>query len=301
MKILIIKTGAAGDVLRTTPLLRAFPGASFDWYVGRESQELLDNSRISKVIVDPIDFEGMSRYDTILSLEDDPVVCQSVFPLVSFDRVFGAYPGKNGHLIYSEDSAQWFDMGIISRYGLTRADKIKLKNRRSYQEIIFEGLGIPFRDHEYVMPHGVSRSALSGDIAVAPKAGARWRNKNWYGFDELVDKLARSYRVNLLPHRETLKEHIADVRGHKFLISNDSLPMHVALGLGIPCVAFFMCTSPWEIYDYGILRKIISPYLEDYFYRREYQARAVRGVTTEEAYQQVSEWLEKAPFPGSTY
>ena len=63
------------------------------------------------------------------------------------------------------------------------------------------------------------------------------------------------YRVNVLPIRKSILEHISDVRNHKCLLSGDSLPMHVALGSGVRCVSLFNCTSPWEIYDYGIQEK----------------------------------------------
>ena len=45
--------------------------------------------------------------------------------------------------------------------------------------------------------------------------------------------------------------------------------MHLALGLKKPSVAFFTCTPPWEIEDYGRMTKVVSPLLEKYFYSRE--------------------------------
>ena len=54
-KILIIKTGAAGDVLRTTSLLRALPNYEITWVVGEANKELLEgaleNEFIKKIIV----------------------------------------------------------------------------------------------------------------------------------------------------------------------------------------------------------------------------------------------------------
>ena len=52
--------------------------------------------------------------------------------------------------------------------------------------------------------------------------------------------------------------------------------MHFALGTGTPCVSIFTCTSPWEIYDYGIQKKIVSPLLEEFFYKRGYDEREQR-------------------------
>ena len=72
----------------------------------------------------------------------------------------------------------------------------------------------------------------------------------------------------MLPKRSSLLEHLADVRNHRCLVGGDSLPMHFALGTGTPCVTLFTCTSPWEIYEYGIQKKIVSPLLEEFFYKR---------------------------------
>src|SRR5262249_34360866 len=89
----------------------------------------------------------------------------------------------------------------------------------------------------------------------------------------------RGLKVNFLPTRPTLLEHLADVRGHKCVVSGDSLPMHLALGSRIPCVALFNCTSPWEIYEYGILTKLISPMLGEFFYKRDFDARATVAIS----------------------
>ena len=44
-------------------------------------------------------------------------------------------------------------------------------------------------------------------------------------------------------------EHLADVKGHRCLVSADSLPMHLALVSDVRCVSIFTCTIRWEIYE----------------------------------------------------
>src|SRR6185436_2531785 len=88
--------------------------------------------------------------------------------------------------------------------------------------------------------------------------------------------------VNVLPQRSSLLEHLSDVQNHQCLVGGDSLPMHLALGTGTRCVTLFTCTSPWEIYDYGLQRKIISPLLEEFYYKRGYDERATTAVTVDE-------------------
>ena len=58
-----------------------------------------------------------------------------------------------------------------------------------------------------------------------------------------------------------------------------SLPMHFALGTNTRCVSLFTCTSPWEIYDYGLQTKIVSPLLGDFFYQRGFNSRATTAIS----------------------
>ena len=103
--------------------------------------------------------------------------------------------------------------------------------------------------------------------------------KNWAYYEELKQELeVEGSAVNVLPHRQSLLEHIGDVRNHRCLVGGDSLPMHLALGVGVPCVTIFNCTSPWEIHDYGLQTKIVSPLLGEFFYKRGLDPRATSAV-----------------------
>ena len=89
-------------------------------------------------------------------------------------------------------------------------------------------------------------------------------------------------------------EHLADVRNHRCLVGGDSLPMHFALGTRTPCVTLFTCTSPWEIYDYGVQEKIISPLLREFFYKRGYDERATTSISVDEVFNAVMAQFESA-------
>jgi ADP-heptose:LPS heptosyltransferase len=117
--------------------------------------------------------------------------------------------------------------------------------------------------------------------------------KNWAYYEELKSKLeAQGLIVNVLPQRPSLLEHLSDVRNHRCLVGGDSLPMHFALGFGKPCVTLFTCTSPWEIYDYGIQKKIVSPLLKEFFYKRGYDRRATTAIDIETVLSAVISQLE---------
>jgi ADP-heptose:LPS heptosyltransferase len=119
--------------------------------------------------------------------------------------------------------------------------------------------------------------------------------KKWAYYDELKKELqATGLKVNVLQNRDSLLEHLADVQCHRCLVSGDSLPMHLALGSGVRCVSIFTCTSPWEIYGYGLQEKIVSPFLEEFFYARGYDARATTAITVAEVFSVVMNQLSAA-------
>jgi len=119
--------------------------------------------------------------------------------------------------------------------------------------------------------------------------------KTWAYYDELKNELeAAGLKMNILKGRPTLLEHLADVQGHRCLVSGDSLPMHLALGSGVRCVSIFTCTSPWEIYDYGVQTKIVSPLLEEFFYKRGYEDHATTAVSVDEVFSAAMTQLEAA-------
>ena len=271
MNSLIVKLGATGDVVRTTALLHRLRGP-VTWVTARPNETLLRGlpgffSELRVVLWEDAHTLARETFDLVLNLEDDKQTA-GIIDSVKHHRLFGAYLNKQGTMAYTDDSREWFQMSLISAFGRKRADELKFENRRSYQEILFEALGWQFNGEKYVLP-STPRSSMNGDVAIAPEAGPVWPMKKWAYYDRLGNELERrGLKVNVLPKRPTLLEHLADVRGHGCLVSGDSLPMHLALGSDIPCVGLFNCTSPWEIYDYGILTKLVSPMLGEFFYRR---------------------------------
>jgi heptosyltransferase II len=278
MKILIIKLNATGDVVRTTPLLRRLEG-EFTWITARNNLTLIDSlaPKLRCVAWENRDVVRDTNYDLAINLEDD-LDCSAFLQEIRYQQLFGAHLNAQGALTYTEDSRSWFDLSLISAFGKSRADELKLRNRRSYQEMIFDGLGLGFEGERYLLPE-VSTTDLTGDIALAPVAGAVWPMKNWAFYAELKQELEnRGLTVNVLPRRTSLLEHLGDVQNHRCLVGGDSLPMHLALGSGTPCVTLFTCTSPWEIHGYGIQTKIVSPLLKEFFYRRDFDPRATAAV-----------------------
>jgi ADP-heptose:LPS heptosyltransferase len=282
MKVLVIKLNATGDVVRTTSLLRRLD-ADVTWITAKGNVPLLDGVRpnVRCLAWEDRARAGDTAYDLAISLEDEPETA-AFLREVRHARVFGASLAADGSVRYSDDAREWFDMSLISRHGRQRADELKLLNRKTYQEMVFAGLGYRFDNEAYVLP-APAKTDLHGDVAVAPVAGPVWPMKNWAHYDELQRKLeAAGLRVNVLPKRATLLEHLGDIANHRCLVGGDSLPMHLALGLGVPCVTIFNCTSPWEIHDYGLQTKMVSPLLAEFFYKRGMDTRATTAIHVDE-------------------
>jgi heptosyltransferase II len=292
MHILILKLGATGDVVRTTPLLEKFT-CQITWITAAKNLTLLDglHDNLRCLPWEKRHLAENHSYDLVINLEDTVESGQFVQGL-KFGRLFGAFLDTNDRLGYTDDSGGWFDLSLISRLGKQTADRLKLENRRSYQDLIFSGLGFRFNGEAYHLPEP-AWTDLAGDVAIAPEVGPVWPMKNWAYYDALKQRLeARGLTVNLLPRRETLLEHLGDVGNHRCLVGGDSLPMHFALGTGTRCVTLFNCTSPWEIHDYGIQQKLVSPLLAEFFYQRGRDRRATTAIGVEQAFDAVMTQLE---------
>jgi len=292
MNVLIIKLGATGDVVRTTPLLRRLSG-SVTWITAAKNGVFLDGLADN---LRHFSWEARARaldipYDLAINLEDSLEVARflkSVRPA----EIFGAYADSSKRLRYTDNSKCWFDLSLISSYGRQEADGLKLLNRQTYQELIFDGLGFRFAGETYLLPEPIE-TELSGDVAIAADAGPIWPMKEWAYYRDLQEALEnQELIVNVLPKRSSLLEHLSDVQNHRCLVSGDSLPMHFALGTRTHCVTLFTCTSPWEIYDYGVQTKIVSPLLEEFFYKRAYDERATTAISVQEVLSAVMAQLE---------
>src|ERR1700736_2788356 len=129
MNVLIIKLGATGDVVRTTPLLRRFNG-EVAWVTAAKNTELLERVRDDVVCFSWEERERAldTRYDLCINLEDTLEVAQFL-KRARCKEIFGAYVDSNNGLRYTENSKRWFDLSLISNHGKLKADKLKFENR----------------------------------------------------------------------------------------------------------------------------------------------------------------------------
>ncbi|MCX5796114.1 MAG: glycosyltransferase family 9 protein [Elusimicrobia bacterium] len=289
MNTLVIKLGALGDVVRTTPLLRALPG-EITWVADHAAHPLLPREPLAAVLTlaQAAALRG-TRFDLVLSLDEDREAA-ALASSVQAGRLVGTYLGPDGGLRYTDSAAAWFDLSLISRLGQAQADSRKRSNDRTYQDLVFAMLDRKFGGEEYWIGPAARRPGPGRPLRIGldGRASERWPMKRWSGFPELARGLEKDgLRVEVFRQRDSLQEFLADIAACDLVVCGDTLTMHLALALGIRTVALFICTSPAEIHGYGRLAKVVSPLWQDYAYGRGSARAPGDALTVPEVCEQV--------------
>lgn len=218
MDILIIKLGAIGDILRTTSILPGlkgkYGGCRIKWVTKRDSFDILKNNSLINAIYlieDNLKVRLKNEnFDLIVNFDDDREACELASYLNS-KKIIGAYL-KNNKRAYTEDSALWFDMGLISKLGKKRADTLKASNKKTYQEILFKILGVDGKKYKaygpvlnlnkrelefgkkFVKKQNIKKKDLV--IGINTGAGGRWHEKKLSieKTVKLINKLSRQIK-----------------------------------------------------------------------------------------------------------
>jgi len=323
-KILIIKLGALGDVLRTTPILTAikekYPESLIYWLIEDkygEGRELLENnSCIDKILI--LNQESILRlqqekFDLLFSLEiTTPGTL--IANLVKANEKYGYYFQDGATSYFNEPALEYLETAFLTH--------IKLKNRKTYQELIFQACGLPYNKQEivYELKEEYKRYAenfrkfnnLTNEkiLGINFGSGNRWPSKapSREKLKELIRKLDDKYKVLLLGGQDEenkLKE-ISDEfkkEGINFLTNNpknsvgefasllsicdkiittDSFALHLAIALKKPTIALFFSTPAWEVEDYNLAKKITSPLMEKYLFSNVYSEELANSISVEE-------------------
>ncbi len=222
-RVLVLKIGALGDVLRTTPILRPLRAGGpthVTWVVGEAARPLLEgHSRIDRLWVPSVETSALlsvEEFDLVLSIDKDPYSTSLATRVTAAEkRGFGR--DRFGSLVPLHPDARYaYDLGL--------SDRLKFfENRKTYQEIVFEMCGLPWHGEEYDLPGfeseqdspaqgGPARRAAIRAAAGVPRgegpvvglntgAGGIFANKAWTvpGYVELARRLASTgHRVVLL-------------------------------------------------------------------------------------------------------
>ena len=278
-RILLIRTDRIGDVVLSTPAIKAvrdsYPDAYIAFMVRPYAKDIVEgNPYLDEVIVYDKDRVRKSFFATLL------------FGLglrkKRFDTAVILHPTNRSHIIT-------FLAGIPNRIGYDRkmsflltkkvSDKKFLgdKHERDYTLDLLQSIGITPKDRSLFVPVTdsaknavdikLAREGYNGSAPlVAVHPGASCPSKKWPAerFASLIDRLKERYGFQIAvvagqgdaeeaaALKKNLKSDVIDLSGKTTLaelaalfkkcslfISNDSGPVHIASAVGTPCVVIF--------------------------------------------------------------
>jgi len=151
-RFLIIKLAAAGDVLRTTPLLHAIKRKHerswVVWVTDAFSVPLLENNPYIDRLLPyghdaTVELMGQ-KFDVLMCLDKEPRAI-GLANIVSAKEKLGFRMTEHGTLgIFNPEATYALALGL--------SDPLKFyQNQKSYQQIIFEAVGYEFRGERYIL------------------------------------------------------------------------------------------------------------------------------------------------------
>lgn len=298
-RILIIKLAAIGDVLRTTPVLpvlkEKYPQAHITWITDSSSLSVLEeNPYIDRLLT--ANYENalrlqVEKFDMLICLDKD-TVASSLASIVKADQKLGFALSEKGLLYPLNQEADYlFRLGV--------SDELKFRqNKKTYQQLIFEALGLKERQGEYVI-HLPQKYTSYGEqlmkqwgiyngrliIGLNTGAGRRFATKRWEigGFVELADRLSKDLKAHVVllggPEEiernkeiasrtksqvidsgchHSLKEFMGLINQCHLIVTGDTLALHLAIALKKLVVTFFGSTCYQEIDLYGRGKKLVA-------------------------------------------
>lgn len=293
-KILIIKPSSLGDIIHSLPFLNAmkdaFPKTEIHWIIARGLEGLLENHPMVnrlwvirkdqwknfKNIRDTVtEFRGLFRelrdesYDMVIDLQGLLRSGLLTYATNAPIRIGFKEAREGSRLFYTHEIEGGREIHAVDRY---------LK--------IASAIGSEIEEVNFPMPlikesEKVQRLKRElGEYAVIVP-GARWKAKRWHSerFGILASmlyiktvivgsasdvrvaeeiKTKSGGKVLSMAGDTDIKELISIIRNAKYVISNDSGPMHIAAAFGIPVIAIFGPTNPVKTGPYGSNHVIVK-------------------------------------------
>ena len=278
--ILIIKLGATGDVIRTTPLLRRlereFPGRRVFWLT--HSPEVLPDT-VTALLPNALSLEILraTRFEAVINLDKDLEACALAAGLAA-GATYG-FTLRNGKPAPCNDMAlPKFLRGIF--------DDVSQANTESYPQEIFAICGWEFAGEEYVLPTvpDVQIPALhTGGVVVGLNTGCgeRWTSRLW-ATERWAELITRIQAAGLTPlllggrHELARNQELQHLTGAALaepaplgaffgvmnnchvVVTGVTMGLHIAVGLKKRVVLMNNIFNPQEFDLYG-RGEIVSP------------------------------------------
>lgn len=284
-KILFIKLGAIGDVIRTTPLLtkyiEIYKNCHFTWIT--HSPQVLPEEKIDKIYKwneQSLYAIGKDSFDIAINLDKDQEACM-LLSHVNANKKFG-FLWKENHIdIATEKAEHKLITGLF--------DHLSKTNTKNYLEEIFEICHFKFNKEEYMVNldinlsdkwHKKLSSIVNGKtiIGLNTGCGERWQTRLWpkqywiklinslqdQGYfcllmggpqeDEMNQYYAKQTQATYFGYF-SLEEFISITNNVEIIVTPVSMMMHIALALKKQLMLFHNIFNihEFELYNRGII------------------------------------------------
>lgn len=283
-RILIIRLDKIGDVLLSTPVIKAvrdaYPASYIAFMVQPYARDIVKgNPYLNEVIVydksgDEKSFIGNLRFLSRLRRD-------------RFDLAIILHPNNRSHMLAFLAGIPvriGYDrkLGILLTKRIPHTKQLGLKHERDYALDVVRYLGIEPKDKALYMPiddnsegkikHLLGQNGIKeSDLIIAVNPGASCPSKKWplENYIKAVDELAAKYGAKIIiisgKKEKTLGDRLAEslkakainlagrttvsdlasvLKRSRILISNDSGPVHIACAVGTPVIAIFGRSDP---------------------------------------------------------
>ncbi|CAI8200955.1 MAG: Uncharacterised protein [Cryomorphaceae bacterium] len=284
-KILFIKLGAIGDVIRTTPLIEKYKNeygdCHFSWIT--HSPQVVPKDEVDLIYKwneYSVSLLANQEFDIAINLDKDQEACMLLSHVNAKDK-FG-FIWQDGHInIATEKAENKLITGLF--------DHISKKNRKNYLEEIFEICHFEFNKEEYLINLNEDLSnqwkekfkrLASGKtiIGLNTGCGLRWKTRLWpkdYWVELIKDLEKQGYFCLLMggPDEDetnryyqsktgatylgtfSLEEFIAITNNTDIIVTPVSMMMHIALALKKQLMLFhnIFNVHEFELYGRGVI------------------------------------------------
>ena len=275
-RILIIKLGAIGDVIRTTPLIRKirseYPNAKITWLT--YTPAILPKGAIDEIL--QLDLAAVlylqhTSFDLLFNLDKDKEAC-ALHDSIRAEEKYG-YRLENGVAFPSNELAN-------HKYLTGVFDDISLANKKSYVAEIFEICGWEFNGEEYIFdnhedkgyswPLDRSKPVIGLNTGCGDRWTTRlWSDEKWIKLIELLQQ--ENYTVVLLggEQENTRNRYLQECTGATYfgyfkleqfinlmhqmdvIVTQVTMAMHIAIALRKKIVLMNNIFNPYEFELYG--------------------------------------------------
>jgi lipopolysaccharide heptosyltransferase I len=328
-KILIIKPSSLGDIIHTLPMLNAlvlsFPKSEIHWVVARGFEDIIKgHPMINKLWV--INKDSWKKPSMIINTLGEFVQMFKALKFEDYDIVFDvqglfrsgvlAYATRSQIIVGFEESREGSSCfythkikGGINIHAVDRYLKLAASIGCRTEDASFP---MPFfEDSEFVTKIKRDMGSYAVIIPGARKKANRWGAEKYGRLasmlnirflivggrsdDEIgqkIETIAGSKALSIVGKTD-FKELICVLKDAKYVISNDTGPMHIAAALGTPVIAIFGPANPARTGPYGKKNIVIKSEVPcSPCYRRECKdPKCMNEISVEQVYRAVNEFI----------